>query len=349
VLVDLGIEGTRQRAEVEQLFSEVFVGVGSWNGELNLVAEAGRLSDLFAPSTPPVAHLRSMVIWTVSQGSFSGFVEQPDTFQSLLRRFHQLATGTRAGPQYLYLCHPDWKNIPALVPLLLGLGIEVRVPDPSGGVLMEVVRPDGTILSALLGVQLSSERPSDYAAVYNQKKDAALASNDRAELAHIEAIERQRYAPFFQHAQVAAPPLSAPAMRDSRLRLLTLRVQQKPDDAAARAMLFEALLAHERPLLLICDLQKQIPPMRWGELTAIPVFCDLLSVQLTARQTGAERAGYGIVEMRVPELVRWLLEMGVQAALSAFRDVSSPQYTLISARALRALAEGRVPSEHERK
>lgn len=348
LLVDLGIRGSAQRAEVEQLFCDVWDALHAPGPRVHIALSTGQLSGLFAPHDVPIATRDALVIWTVHQGAFHGFMETLEGVQTLLRLFYRIAQLPGERAFVLYLVDPKYAAT-GLIPLLRGLGIEVQTPDPSGGVLLEVVRPEGIVLSALMGGALADGSPtSDAALHFNRRKDAAQQQQNASALAQIEAEERA----FLQRAwrllpaEPAWPPRTA-ALRESRLRQLMLHHQQAPQDHSRRVLLLQALLAHDRPLLLMGDGQGQASRMQWGQQVATLVFCDVVSLRQCQIETGRVDPRFAPVELPFAEIIRLLLQSNEAAALNTFARAHQPLYTLLRLPTLRALALARPPTQAE--
>lgn len=121
-----------------------------------LASRAERLSDLFAPAEPAVAQSPGAVLWIVDRGSLAGWIEHPALREELLRRWAGLGGGQEAPlRQWVYFLDGTWSGARLLAPLLAEIGVEARTADEEGAVLVEVRRPEGTILSAAMGAPCS--------------------------------------------------------------------------------------------------------------------------------------------------------------------------------------------------
>src|SRR5262249_39075128 len=139
--------------------------------------------------------------------------------------------------------------------LVLGLGIDVRTPDPRGAaVLIEVHRPEGVILVGLLGTPYEpSGRVEAWARTVNEDKDRAESGGDRGGAERIAEQEREELRKKLAPEEGAQ--LVSSVDRASRLRRLLLAVDEAGD--AARRALYEELRSREIPLLVIVDPKTQ--------------------------------------------------------------------------------------------
>jgi hypothetical protein len=351
LLAHMGIQGKDQREDVEILFSEVFEAVREPGGPVLLANEATDVSGLFAPNDPKICPTRPGVAWTASASSFSGFCENVSGVQRLLRLFYKMSTASGGTPQFLYLYDRNWPNADAVVELLAGVGVQVRSPDETGDFFIEVARPEGVVVSALLGTPILVSEPPPILASLNREKDDAIAKEDEEARYRVGEREKaflsQRISEVSQaRTQVAS---DGSVLRDGRLRRLLLAVQRSPKNHSVWTKLFEELLEEESPLVLLTDLNGKVAPMKWrGIPPVIPVFSDLVSAQQAATDTGWGPKGYGVAHMTVVHLCSWLLETKTEGFLNVFEDPTTPHYVRPGMGALRALAEGRVPTEAER-
>lgn len=121
-----------------------------------VASRAERLSDLFAPADPAVAQSPGAVLWIVDRGSLAGWIEHPALREELFRRWAGIGGGQEAPlRQWVYFLDGTWSGVRQLAPLLAGIGIEAWTADEEGAVLVEVRRPEGTILSAPMGAPCS--------------------------------------------------------------------------------------------------------------------------------------------------------------------------------------------------
>jgi hypothetical protein len=102
--------------------------------------------------------------------------------------------GTRGAPplQCVFLYEIESARARAVAALVRGLGLEVRVPDAEkAGILVEVRRPEGVILSGLLGTPQDPTGPADGLALQmNRAKDDAEKAGDAEQQQRIGSEER---------------------------------------------------------------------------------------------------------------------------------------------------------------
>lgn len=346
LLVDLGLGGTEQRREVEELFGTLWEILQTPLPSVHIPQSGGQLSNLFAPHRVSVAEQEGLVIWTAHVGALHGFLENVEGLQALLSLFYRIVQHhPRMRTHMLYLIDARYVGL-GLLPLLRGLGIELRKPDPSGGVLMEVKRPEGVVLSSLMGAELTEEPGAhDAALVFNRRKDAA--QKDPGALAEIEREERSFLARACGLGPV--PPTEAPKaplLRESRLRRLLLATYEAPTDARTREALAEALLAYQRHLLVPCDGRGAPMRMQWGQHAATLIYCDVISLRQFQMEHGILDR-FPCMTLTLAEIAELLVGHSHTGVLGTYRRGREPRFTHLNLPVLRALQRGRPPTPAE--
>ncbi len=113
-----------------------------------IVAQAGVLSDLFAPSDPPVMPVDGLLLWVIDATALGSSPALVGRFIDQLRK-HRIA-------QTVFVRDEGTQRARAVIAAIQSCNIGVRtIGPPEGFVLVEVTRPEGVVLSALLG------KPSD--------------------------------------------------------------------------------------------------------------------------------------------------------------------------------------------
>ncbi|HTV24158.1 MAG TPA: hypothetical protein VMG12_35945, partial [Polyangiaceae bacterium] len=150
-------------------------------------AKPSHLSSLLKPELPPLTSVSGLLVWTLDATALASAPNAPALVQRLLRRLHVISG--RDVTQCVFVVSRDAAAAAALFPLIHELGLELRTPvSQDRAVLAEVHRPDGVIISGLLGAPLSlANAAASGARDINLKKDAAR--DDRDALARLEQEE----------------------------------------------------------------------------------------------------------------------------------------------------------------
>ncbi len=307
-----GLAGEDPREDADWLFATVRRALEEPSVDLCVPVDARNISALCLPNNPQLSTQPSGVTWTVPNGGVQGLAGDLAEFQRLLDGFGEIDV-----PQWLYLCGTRWSAASALATLLADVGVEVRNPGEKGAIMAEVHRPGGTVISALLGAPIP---PKD---------------TDRQTLT----------------AQIVATHSNTDhtVLRAGRLRRLLLSVFEHSDDESAWSELLTALLERRGPLLVLAKPDGSVAPWSWpGVPSAIPVFMDRLSIQQTIRDLDMEAGTYAIASLTMPKLSAWMLEADLEFVLNVFDDDGNPHYIRPGVGAIRALADGRVPTKDER-
>lgn len=311
-LAHLG-RGTDEAAEdLDRLLAEVDALTHEPRPGPLLASRQGPVSELFAPSNPRILRPPGLLVWTGALDALAGAPEGPRLVERLLRRMQDLRALAEPPAQVLYLLDGDRPRACRVAEHVLALGIDVRLPDPRGQVvLVEVQRPDA-LLTALVGQPwgVRGKEPGE---------DMAFDA------------DRLRPDP-------GDPPVLA-VQQATRLRRLTLAAIDAAE-GADRA-LEEELRQRKVPLLVMVDPKTKGVPLRsWpGGLDALPVYPDHAAFGQSAVQMGIPSRGVMSAIMTPHELFPWVAEQGWALALNAFRG-DEALYLPLDADVVRRLAGG---------
>lgn len=337
-IAHLGVSSDELEEDLDRVLDEVAPLLGGPRPQILLAAVRGRLSSLMAPANPEVTPVSGHLVWTLDAAALAGAPRAPALVQRLLRQMY--VTSRASISQTVFALNHDEAPARAVVTLIRELGIEVRAPDPTDmTVLAEVHRPEGVILSALVGTSCG-EAPAagSWAREVNGEKDRA--AGDRERRARLEEEERraleERLAPDGA-LRVAAVD------RAPRLRRLLLAVAGE-GGAAARRSLHEELLGREIPLLFMVDPRTRGARLRsWpGGGDALPLYTDKASLLASARDMGMPMGSFAVAEMKPTAVFAWGAGQGWAVAICVFVEPGRPVYVPIHAEEVRALAEGRA-------
>lgn len=339
MIVDLGVGCDELHEVLEKLLDEVDAALAGDAGRVLLSMHAGPLSDLFAPSEPEVRPIAGMVLWILHPGSLTRWIEDPSRLQTLLRRIHRMHTARRPlVRQCVYWMGEAEGGSRLDLELLRGLGLEMRLPEKDGVVLVEVERPEGRVLSALAGrIPAADEAVDPYPRVVNEEKDRAEAERDPARRERVEERERAFLAKRIVEAGEGRErdlPLMAP-----RLRRLLLEVASTGSDAAWAA-LDEELADRRFPLLLSADpATRSVRPRDWpGHGPGLAAYPDRLSFEWAAQDLKTPPGSVAILAMTPRELFAWAAKLEMGVAINVYRDRASPLYVVLSAEKVKARA-----------
>lgn len=305
-----------------------------------LVSHGGELSSLMAPHDPPVTPVSALVVWTLDPDRLAHAPKAVALVQRWLAFVHGLGIGNDLAQAAYFLGASQSPFARGLAGLLAGLGVEVRAPlRRDAAVLIEVVRPDGGVLTALAGSQLEAAADPS-AQVTNQARRLA---RDQRDLARVQRLETEEHEALTRMLAPGAPDKLA-ALRAPLLRKLTLDTVARGD--AARPALYEELLRREVPLLLAIDTTSGGPRgISWPDgAKATPVFGDELCLHATAAGYGwaADHSGVAIVPPR--KLFEWAAREAFALALFAEHAKDKRVYVLIEPDESAQLARGALPT-----
>jgi hypothetical protein len=343
VIACLGASSDALETDLDALLEQLVEMLRAPGPQVLMPNVAGPLSSLFAPANPAVIPVASAVAWVLDAEGLAGAERAPFVAQRLLRGLHQVRDHAEPRPaQTVYLANASSPRGRKVADLVAGLGFPVRTPvPPEGAFLVEVHRPEGIVVSALLGEHLTPAEPGErHARDVNDEKDRAEGEGDAGRLARIEEEERaeltRRLAPVGGEPEVASVELAP------RLRGLILAAA---GDAAARRALHDELLARRIPLLVMVDAKTKSASLRqWpGNVVAMPAYADRASFLRALRDTGQSPQGVAAAEMAPRALFAWAVQHQWAVALGAYRAPDEPVYVLLPADEVRALARGRAP------
>lgn len=334
-LAHLGVSSDEQEEAMDSVLRETEALLGRPRPKILLAAVDGQLSSLMAPANPPVIQAAGYLVWTVDVRALAHAPRAPTLVQRLLRRMY--VTSRASIAQTVFVLGGESAAGRAVVELFGELGLEVRRPDPAdAGVLAEVQRPEGIILSALLGAPIEGAATAgSWAREVNEEKDRAASA--RARFAQLEEDERRelekRLSPEGGPRRVAAVEVAP------RLRRLLLAVAED-GSAETKEALYEELLSREIPLLFEADPEtRRVQLRRWpGGLDALAVYVDTASLRMTASDLGKPWGSVAAGEMTPAKLFSWAAGNGWTVAICVFNKARKPLYVPIAAEQVRALA-----------
>ncbi len=339
-IVHQGSTSDEPAVEIEKLLRDAGKTARGDCSPVLMVGSASRASELFAPSDPLVKQVDRLQVWVLNPAVFVGSSAGPAVLQTLLRALH--VNNARGVTQVVYareLASPGGLLVAELVQ---GLEIPVYRYDPAeGAVFLEVLRPEGILLSGLPGFPFVSDRPaSELARQVNKEKDSAEEQGDAVRLRHLEEQELEELARRL--AEAKGKGLKSVA-RAPHLRRLLLEAEKK--EVEARRALLGELLRREIPLLVMIDRETGVAtPRQWpGVGMALPVYPDHASLKRTASDLGIPLGSFAVREMSASALLSWMGEQRSAVAINTFRDDESPLYIFLQAETVRALSEGKMP------
>ena len=297
----------------------------------------GALSSLFAPADPPCERVDGALVWVVNLEAFAAAPDAPRLVQRWLRAIHGWS---REGLAQSVIGHgPPTGRARALASLAAGLGLDARLAD-DGAVAASVHRPEGVVLSALLGRPVDHLTPDRSAATTNDAKDAASAEG-RARVEIDERLDLER-----RLAPDPGRPRVMGVDRAPGLRRLVLAVADGAPDAL-RA-LHTHLLVRAVPLMVMVDPRtRAVIPRRFPNGDVLVVYGDRATLFAAARALGMQQGAYAAAELPPPDLFRLAALNKATLALCALRDTGAAMNVLVTPDQVAELAGGRAPTTAE--
>ncbi|HYO54291.1 hypothetical protein [Archangium sp.] len=312
---------------------------------LSLLSQEKVLSQLFGPSPSTIAVPR-VLLWVFSRRALCGWLEEPANLQALLRHLYRLKSSAQPVAQFVCFEHDCGPGAAVLARLLIGLGLNVRVlePDPQRYVLLEVHRPDGVVLTALMGHRFPREGAvDDFPASVNAEKARAEAQGDVLRLWQLEQWERDYLVRALQPIQSQLREL--PQLRAPRLcRLLRTVVDQA--SPTARKALEKELLRRTLPLLLLMkpDCKSMSVAHFHGIGPALRAYPDHDSLLRTVKDLEMAEGSYGIGGMSVRDVFDSAAAGNISLALNVYLTPYTPTYVFWLPEDARLLAQGKLAS-----
>lgn len=283
VLAHLGSAGDDPDRELESILAALGEAVRTDVAPTFLVNNQRTLSlsDLFAPAEPSVDRVMSPVIWTFHHGGAASLCTDSRRVDLVVARMRELAT--RGVVQTVFVEDPPARAAAPLFERVHELGLSFRRPDTTqepATILLEVQRPDGTIVCAWAG------KPAERT---------------------------------FEKSPGPVMPLRSP-------RLAPIILDRNRTD---NTELLEVLRARTLPLLLMVDAKTGRPPLRgWGNVTAVPAYSDLPSLELAARELGWKPGTFPVAMVDVGALFAQAAAQRIGIAICAYRG-DTPVYVLL--------------------
>lgn len=335
-LAHLGVSSDDLEEELDHVLLEVEALVAGPRPQVFFVTARGPISSLMAPANPERILVSGHLVWTFSADALAAVQRAPALVQRMLRCMY--ATSRAAITQSAFVQSVDAAPARAIVELIRELGVAVREPDPENmSILAEVHRPEGFVLSALLGAPHENAKVAGtWAREVNEEKDRAAGYRERR--ARLE--EEERRALEQRLAADADTWRVAPVDRAPRLRRLLLATARDGGDTARKA-LFDELLCREIPLLFVVD-----PKTRGARLRSWPagfeapaIYADRSSLLASARELEIPMDSFAIAEMTPPALFVWAAKNGWGVALCVFEEQGDLIHIPVLAAEVRALAQ----------
>jgi hypothetical protein len=344
-LVQVGGSSDETEAELDTILAGVRELLRGPRPRIALSNVLGPISLLMAPANAEVILHHGLLVWTVDAASLAGAPQAPALVQRWLRYIYTIGTLGEPLSQLVFLHEVASPGAHAIAALVRGLGFTVRVPEaPDATVLVEVHRPEGIIVSAIVGARHEPADPADASALHvNQAKDRAEEDGDTERQQRLESEERDALKEKL--TPVGGAPQLSPVDRAPRLRRLLLAIADDGD--AARAALYEELLRREVPLLVIVDPKTNGASLNsWpGGVVALPVYPDQATLLASTRDRGMKSDTVAAAVMPPPKLFDWAAGSGWALAMNVFRAPDQPVYVILPADVVKALAGGRMPAQ----
>jgi hypothetical protein len=342
----LGQGSDKPEDDLEYLLSHLKQWTGDPQRPVLISQEEGPLSQLFAPSQPPIIHIPRFLIWVFGGVAPEGWLEDPARLQALLRRLYRLEHSAQPVTQWVYFEHDTGQGALVLARLLAGLGLNVRVrgPDPHRILLAEVHRPEGVVITRLVGHPFPLEGTvDDFLATVNAEKDRAEAQGDAPRLQDLEQRERDYLAREIEPIQVQLHRMALPRA-PHLIRLLRTFVEQR--SPTARRALDEELLGRTLPLVLLLgpDGQSVFLADFPGNEQAVRVFPDLRFARMAAKDLKLAEGSYRIGCGSARDIFSIAAEGSHSVALNVYLTPEQPVYVFWSPEDARRMAQGQLPS-----
>jgi hypothetical protein len=149
LLAHLGFGSDDAVAELDALGKHVAEALARPPHRVVLSEQCGDLSDLFAPSNPRVSERAGELVWVLNVGILDVWACR---LEQLVDRLRAFTSARPALSQCAYLAEGGSPFARSLTPLLEAAGIPPRIPERDGSLLVEVHRPEGVVITALLGM-----------------------------------------------------------------------------------------------------------------------------------------------------------------------------------------------------
>ena len=275
LVASTGLGGDDQVSEVSALIEALATEIKPYTVTMN--AAIAQLVELFAPNAPTTRERESATLVYLQNRSLVGWTDAAlDSLASTLRELGRRTT--------LFVFLDPSHDVLRIAPVLAGAGLELRTPAPDGTIVAEVRRPDGSIVTALIG-----------------NTGTGGVSHDAA----------------------ASDEAAAPLARSPRLDTLVLSFLQVPTEESKRA-LDDYLAARTAPLALIASKGRTgefgIQPRSWPDKQGLVAYGDERSLHRSARELDMPVGSYAIAAMPVPKLFTWAVSLQLPVMICAFDD-----------------------------
>jgi hypothetical protein len=333
--------------ELESLLRELEPQLAAPRSPVLLSLEAGPVSELFAPTPPPLRAVPRFLLWLFTPQGLEDWLETPARLQALLRTIHRLRHATEPVTQCAYFERDSGPGAAVLARLLAGLGLYIceAQPDPERLFLVEAHRPDATIITKLMGRPFPLPGAADtvLATVYAQQAQAQ-AQGDATRLRSLELLERGHLCRELQ--ALLSEPHRPPPLRAPRLcRLLRTAVEQ--GGPTARRELERELLERARPLPLLMGPDGQGVPARLpGIGPVLRVYPELFSLQRAVKELGLAEGSYRAGAIPARDLFAFGAKENIPVVLNLSLTAHASQDVRWSPAEARLLAQGQHSTQH---
>jgi hypothetical protein len=344
-LIFLGHGSDEPLEELEGLLRQIEPWIAAPRRPVLLAKEAGPISQLFAPSNPALTSAPRFLIWVFTQAGLEDWQARPAHLQALLRRIHQLEHPTQPFTQCAYFEHDCGPGAAVMARLLAGLGLLVCVatPNPERLLLAEVHRPEGTVITKLLGGIFPLEGPADtvLTTLYKQKAQAKAQGNT-TRLRYLEQMERDHLCRELQPLHSEQPRNSA--LRAPRLWRL-MRAAAEQGGPTAWQELERELLERKRPLSVIMRPDGRVSLERIpGAGPVLQVYPDELSMQTVMKERGLAEGSYASGQVPVRDFFAFGAAQNVSVAINLPLAPYKSTHVRWSPAEARLLAQGQSPA-----
>ncbi len=325
--------------ELDRLLRELEPQLATPRPPVRLALEAGPISELFAPTPPPLRVVPRFLLWLFTRQGLEDWLETPARLRALLRAIHRLRHATEPLTQCAYFEHDSGPGAAVMARLLAGLGLYIceAEPDPERLFLLEAHRPDATIITKLMGRPFPLPGAADtvLATVYAQQ---AQAQGDATRRRILEQLERDHLCRELQ--TLPSEPHRLPPLRAPRLcRLLRTAVEQGGPTALKE--LERELLERARPLPLLMKPDGQCLLVRLpGIGLVLQVYPDLLLMQQAVKELGLAEGSYLAGGIPARDLFAFGAQENLPVVLSLSATAHASQHVRWSPAEARLLAQG---------
>jgi hypothetical protein len=271
LVASTGCGGDDQVSEVSSLLEELAAQVKP--SPVVMSTAIVQLHELFAPSHPITQEIESAAVIYLQQGSLAGWTDAG--LDNITTRLRDLGRRTK-----VFVCLDPTNDVLRIKPRLDGAGIEIRTAIPDGTIVAEVRRPDGAVLTGLVGT-LAAHVLSDAV-----DSEAPLARSPRLNALVLEVVRSDNE-----------------------------RTRRALEDCLKARTAPLALIATQT-----ANGEFGIQPRNWPGKQAFVAYGDERSLHRAARKLGMQVGSYAVAAMPPSKLFSWSASMRMTVMLCAFAD-----------------------------